>query len=145
MAFTPPPFERIEYRTPNAFHGTVRKDAESIWKEKKFRIPSTDPNNSRFGPGVYFWENSPQAAKNWVRVYYRSDDWCIIRAELGPRSVPLLTYTIEEVAQALGVSPTSIGRFEKRGLLHPIRGLRHKRFSRKEVDRFLAAETQPSY
>jgi hypothetical protein len=57
----------------------VLADAQKIWASRKFDRPG---NDGRFGPGVYFWENSVQAAINWVRIYYRTDDYGILRASV---------------------------------------------------------------
>lgn len=49
-----------------------------------------------------------------------------------------LTYTSNQVCAALQISPVTLWRLEKRGLLVPIRNLRHKRFSVAAVRRFAA-------
>ncbi len=51
--------------------------------------------------------------------------------------VQRLTYTLAETCSAIGISPTTIWRLERRGLLLPIQGLRHKRFSVNAVRRFV--------
>jgi hypothetical protein len=52
--------------------------------------------------------------------------------------VQRLAYSAREVCSSLGISPVSLWRLEKRGLIHSIPHLRVKLFSRKELDRFLA-------
>jgi hypothetical protein len=42
-----------------------------------------------------------------------------------------------EAAIYLGVTPVTIDRLAKRGLLHPSRALRHPIYSRDDLDRFL--------
>jgi hypothetical protein len=46
-----------------------------------------------------------------------------------------------EAAFYLGVTPVSIDRLTKRGLLHPSRALRHPIYSRDDLDRFLKETT----
>ncbi len=56
------------------------------------------------------------------------------------QSAPLLdrlAYSSKEAAQALGVSPVTLWRLEKRGLLKPSRALRTPLWSRTEIERFL--------
>lgn len=77
-----PPFTTFGYSTDNAFHGTLRSDAKSIWESKRFNPPDPSEDAARFGPGIYFWENSFRAATTWVRVFYRTDDYGVIRATL---------------------------------------------------------------
>lgn len=55
----------------------------------------------------------------------------------GEPSLPRLAYTTRQTAEILGVSYVSIHRLVKRGLLRPNRALRHKLFSRAEIERFL--------
>lgn len=54
---------------------------------------------------------------------------------------PPLAFKLSDAASLLGVSPTSIRRAVKRGLLKPSRAFRHLVFSREELERFLAATT----
>ncbi|MBU3665628.1 MAG: helix-turn-helix domain-containing protein [Chthoniobacterales bacterium] len=60
-------------------------------------------------------------------------------ATTDPRPAPVerLAYNAEETAQALGISLVTLWRLEKRGLLKPSRALRHPRWSRTEIERFL--------
>lgn len=58
-------------------------------------------------------------------------------------AVERLAYNTRELATAIGISPVSIWRLRQRGLLNPIPGLRHKLFSRAEVDRFLRGTATP--
>jgi hypothetical protein len=58
-------------------------------------------------------------------------------------TVEKLAYSSEELCAALGLSKVSIWRLEKRGLLEPIVGLRHKRYSSTAVHRFLNAKAAP--
>lgn len=50
--------------------------------------------------------------------------------------IPRLTYSVEESAQALGVSRPTIYRLIAREILRPIPGLRHKRIPCEQVKRF---------
>lgn len=50
-----------------------------------------------------------------------------------------LAFSIEETAKLLGLSICSVRRLLKRGLIRSSCGLRHKRISKKEIDRFLEA------
>ncbi len=45
---------------------------------------------------------------------------------LPPAPVEKLAYNKKEVQAALGIGETTIWRLEKRGLLRPVPGLRHK-------------------
>ena len=45
----------------------------------------------------------------------------------------VLTYSVAETAQVLGVSEPTIYRLVSRRLLRPMPGLRHKRFSKRQV------------
>lgn len=51
-----------------------------------------------------------------------------------------LAYPIEELMAELGVSRTTIWRWEALGLLKPVPYLRHKIFARSEVERFLKGQ-----
>lgn len=55
-------------------------------------------------------------------------------------SVARLVYSKAELCEALQISPVSAWRLEKRGLLMPVPGLRHKIYARAAVDRFLAGK-----
>jgi len=46
-------------------------------------------------------------------------------------------FSIKETATALGISPPSVRRLIKRGLLRPNRALRHLLIPASELDRFL--------
>ena len=48
-----------------------------------------------------------------------------------------LVYNSQETADLLGISYYSVLRLVKRGLLHPLGGLRHKLFPGKEIQRYL--------
>lgn len=48
-------------------------------------------------------------------------------------SLEALTYSVTETAQVLGVSEPTIYRLVYRRLLRPMPGLRHKRFSKRQV------------
>lgn len=56
--------------------------------------------------------------------------------------LPKLAYGREEAADALAVSPATIDRLVKRGLLHPCRATRRVLFSRAELERFLAETSE---
>ncbi|MBK1875594.1 helix-turn-helix domain-containing protein [Pelagicoccus mobilis] len=49
-----------------------------------------------------------------------------------------LAYTRTEAARALGVTPITIDRLAKRGLLKPSRATRRPLYSVREIERFLA-------
>lgn len=48
-----------------------------------------------------------------------------------------LAYSGKELEAILGVSTVTLWRLEKRGLLKPVSGIRHKIYSRKSVESFL--------
>ena len=48
-----------------------------------------------------------------------------------------LAYSRQETAKLLGVSPITIDRLAKRGLLRPSRAIRRPLFSKAEIQRFL--------
>ncbi len=48
-----------------------------------------------------------------------------------------LAFTINETAAMLGISPVSVYRLLKRGLLRSSTALRHKLIPKTEIDRFL--------
>lgn len=52
-------------------------------------------------------------------------------------TVERLAFTKSELCAALGLSPVSLWRLEKRGLLLPVQGLRHKLYTVESVQRFL--------
>ena len=52
-------------------------------------------------------------------------------------AVEKLAYNSAELRAALGVCGVTLWRLEKRGLLLPVPGLRHKLYSREAVQRFL--------
>ena len=52
-----------------------------------------------------------------------------------------LAYTRTEAAQALGISPITIDRLTKRGLLIPSRATRRPLYSRTELEQFLRRTT----
>jgi DNA-binding transcriptional MerR regulator len=51
--------------------------------------------------------------------------------------VERLAYTKAELCEALRVSPVTLWRLEKKGLLEPVAGLRHKLYSKAAVERFI--------
>lgn len=51
-----------------------------------------------------------------------------------------LAYTKKELCAALSISSTTLWRLEARGLLKPVAGMRHRIYSQKEVERFLATK-----
>ena len=55
-----------------------------------------------------------------------------------------LLFTKRETCELLGLSETTLWRLEQRGLLRPVAHIRHKRFSRQEIDRFIAKGTTSS-
>ena len=58
-----------------------------------------------------------------------------------PAETPLnhnrLAYTRTEVAKLLGVTPITVDRLAKRGLLRPNRATRRPLYSHSEIERFL--------
>ena len=48
-----------------------------------------------------------------------------------------LAYSRQETAKLLGVSPITIDRLAKRGLLRPSRAIRRPLYSKAEIQRFL--------
>ena len=55
--------------------------------------------------------------------------------EVGPTE--RLAFNLREACAAIGVSPVSMWRMEKRGLIKPSKALRTKLYSRAEILRFL--------
>lgn len=63
----------------------------------------------------------------------------------GPTSQPQkLVYTKKELLGALAVSETTLWRWEARGLINSMPGIRHKHYARAEVERFLARGNKSS-
>ena len=56
------------------------------------------------------------------------------------RPTARLAYTKAEACSALGISPTTLWRLEKRGLLRPVKHLRTLLYPLRELERFLATE-----
>ena len=52
-----------------------------------------------------------------------------------------LAYSRQETAKLLGVSPVTIDRLAKRGLLRPSRATRRPLYSKREIERFLDETT----
>lgn len=52
--------------------------------------------------------------------------------------VERLAYTRSELCSSLNISPITLWRLERRGLIRSVPGVRHKIFSVAEVQRFLA-------
>lgn len=50
-----------------------------------------------------------------------------------PEAAEALTYSVQEAAAVLGISPTTIYRLVYRRLLKPVPGLRHKRISKAQI------------
>jgi len=57
------------------------------------------------------------------------------------QSLPRLAFNRLEAAEALSVSPATLDRLVRRGLLHPSRATRRPTFSREELERFLRETT----
>jgi len=53
------------------------------------------------------------------------------------RVVPKLALTRTETAEALGITPVTVDRLAKRGLLRPSRATRRPLYSVTEIERFL--------
>ena len=58
----------------------------------------------------------------------------------GPQPPVRLVYSLKELASELGVSRVTIYRLEVRGLIKCVPGIRHKLYSKLEVERFLAGK-----
>ena len=58
------------------------------------------------------------------------------------RTVPKLALTRVEAAEALGLTPVTIDRLAKRGLLRPSRATRRPLYSIEEIERFLRDTSQ---
>ena len=58
------------------------------------------------------------------------------------RAVPKLALTRIEAAEALGLTPVTIDRLAKRGLLRPSRATRRPLYSVAEIERFLKDTSQ---
>jgi len=54
-----------------------------------------------------------------------------------------LTLSKEQVLLVVGIGNTTLWRLEQRGLLRPMRGLRHKLYSVAEIRRYIAEATAP--
>jgi len=66
----------------------------------------------------------------------------IIPASEEKASVPAvipepLTYSVEETALVLGISPPTVYRLVARRVLRPLPGLRHKRISKRQVHAYV--------
>ena len=60
-----------------------------------------------------------------------------------PQQIERLVYTKDELCTSLSLSPITLWRLEKRGLIHAVTGIRHKLYSVAEVKRFLARREEP--
>jgi predicted DNA-binding transcriptional regulator AlpA len=58
-------------------------------------------------------------------------------APIPTAAVEKMAFSTTELCVALGVSRVTIYRLEKRGILRPVPGIRHKVWPRREVERFL--------
>jgi excisionase family DNA binding protein len=56
-----------------------------------------------------------------------------------------LAFTVAETAEVLGVSPATVYRLLKRGLLRSSSALRHKIIARAEIERFLKETSKADY
>lgn len=52
-----------------------------------------------------------------------------------------LVYSLKELSALLGISTLTLRRLNTRGLIRSLPGIRHKIFSRREVDRFINASS----
>jgi predicted site-specific integrase-resolvase len=57
--------------------------------------------------------------------------------QIKQRVVPKLALTRAEAAEALGITPVTVDRLAKRGLLRPSRATRRPLYSIEEIERFL--------
>jgi hypothetical protein len=53
---------------------------------------------------------------------------------------PKLAFTLKELCAELSISKVTVYRLEIRGLIKPVPGIRHKLYSRVDVERFLAGK-----
>lgn len=58
------------------------------------------------------------------------------------RVVPKLALTRTEAAEALGITPVTVDRLAKRGLLRPSRATRRPLYAIAEIERFLKETSQ---
>ena len=66
--------------------------------------------------------------------------------QAAPAAIPRLTYSVDEAAEALGVSKPTIYRLIARGILRPVPSLRHKRIPCAQLHRFAEGElTRPDH
>jgi hypothetical protein len=63
-------------------------------------------------------------------------------SEKNKRGVPKLALTRAETAEALGITPVTVDRLAKRGLLRPSRATRRPLYSIEEIERFLKETSQ---
>jgi Helix-turn-helix domain len=56
-------------------------------------------------------------------------------------AAPRYAFTREEAAKALGISPATLDRLTKRGVLHPSRATRRPLYAVSEIERFLRETT----
>lgn len=61
-------------------------------------------------------------------------------SEIAAPVLERLVYNRIELGQVLGLCETSIWRLERRGLIKPVPGLRHKLYSVEAVKRFIAGK-----
>ncbi len=52
-----------------------------------------------------------------------------------------LAYSRKELAAELSMSPVTLWRLEAKGLIKPVPGVRHKMYSKAEVNRFLSGKS----
>ncbi len=60
-----------------------------------------------------------------------------IETNSAPASVESLTYNSAQVCAVIGIKRTTLWRLERRGMLRPLPGIRHKLYSRKAVARYV--------
>lgn len=67
----------------------------------------------------------------------RANAYCLTMNENAPsQTVPKLTLSKKEAAQALGVCTATLDNLVKRGLVRPIRAIRFVKFTQAELERF---------
>ena len=59
------------------------------------------------------------------------------------QKIERLVYTKDELCTSLSLSPVTLWRLEKRGLIHAVAGIRHKIYSVAEVKRLLTRREEP--
>lgn len=62
------------------FHGCRKLVAKNLISGKSPKFEESKNGHDWLGPGMYFWENSPERALNWATVRYGAEDAAIVGA-----------------------------------------------------------------